>query len=745
MKSIKIILSAFAFFLLGNQIIVAQTKRALFIAIDTYRPEGISGPKEGGRWPGNLDGCVNDAKEVKELVGAKYGFTDAKNIVFIQNQEATRSRIIKELNDLIEKSQKGDVVFIYYAGHGSQVYNSLSPEQDKKDETMVPADVWTGTKDIRDKEIAILLNKLVDKGVTLTVIFDSCHSGSVGRGKLTNNPPKLRFTSPDMEDVKDATVIKDPPETKGALIISSAQDFECASEQEDENGNPHGAFTIALLKALQSLPSSASAEEIFTSARAILKYNGKTQEPVLACNDTRKQQNLFGIDRANLPTSVTIAILDPRGTEEIIVQGGWAVGITKGSILENTDKTIKIQIVSVDGVNKSTAKLVSGDFSKVNAGNMYAVVNWATAENALRVYIPQSDLSYDQVSATAAELANLAKEKNITLIEDPAKVSATHTVFYTDQWYLGLPDGKSSPLGKAPKTKDIVKLINGATAQVFVSLPPYKALRDLLIKEYTENTAVEVAKNSSNINYCLIGRWVMNQIQYSYMIPEMNSADTAYVGTLPVRTDFIPIKPGNSEGASVDTLMDYSLRLAKVKAWLALAAPADGVEAYPFSLALKNYSSKQIISSGNVNDGDIFGLVLLADKSRLAEWDKEKRYVYVFALGNDGSTTLYFPLSGSVENKLPILQDDKVPDEMPLGNPKLFRMKYTGGMDTYVMITTDEPLPNPKMLEVKGVKTRSAARGSWVTQLMDVGSNTRGELLTPTNWSIQRVSVRAVK
>src|SRR5690606_31644154 len=114
------------------------------------------------------------------------------NINSLFDSEATREAIIGQMESLARTAREGDVVFIYYAGHGSQVINSLSAETDKKDESIVPADSYSGALDIRDKELAVLYNKILDKGATLTVIFDSCHSGSASRGDLSE-APKFRF------------------------------------------------------------------------------------------------------------------------------------------------------------------------------------------------------------------------------------------------------------------------------------------------------------------------------------------------------------------------------------------------------------------------------------------------------------------------------------------------------------------------------------------------------------------------
>jgi len=89
---------------------------------------------------------------------------------------------------------------------------------------------------------------------------------------------KFRFMPDANYTVEDASQPV-PPETRqdaGFLIMSASQDNEFAQEQMDENKNPHGAFTIALLDAINQQSVDASALNLFSSIRAILKSNAKT-------------------------------------------------------------------------------------------------------------------------------------------------------------------------------------------------------------------------------------------------------------------------------------------------------------------------------------------------------------------------------------------------------------------------------------------------------------------------------------
>ena len=63
-----------------------------------------------------------------------------------------------------------------------------------KDQTLAPADNWRNTPNIRDKEFSRLLWKAAAKGVKVTFIADSCHSGSLARGAW-NSTGKARSNS----------------------------------------------------------------------------------------------------------------------------------------------------------------------------------------------------------------------------------------------------------------------------------------------------------------------------------------------------------------------------------------------------------------------------------------------------------------------------------------------------------------------------------------------------------------------
>ena len=85
------------------------------------------------------------------------------------------------------------------------------------------------------------------------------------------------------------------------------------------------------------------------------------------------------------------------------------------------------------------------------------------------------------------------------------------------------------------------------------------------------------------------------------------------------------------------------------------------------------------------------------------------RYVYVFVVDSHGGRVLLYGTS-SVENRFP--RPGPAPAEIPLGPTAMFRVVPPYGVDTYYVLTTDEPLPNPRVLEWEDVRSAAASRWS---------------------------------
>jgi hypothetical protein len=142
---------------------------------------GQVNPAYYGGWNGKLTGTIPDAKLTeKKLIN--FGFT---NDVLL-NEKATISNLRLRLDDLAKKTKSGDIVTLFYSGHGGREWDTNNDEKDDFDETWC---LWDGQ--VIDDIIYEHLLKF-KKGVKVFILSDSCHSGSVYKAQLPILRPKTK-------------------------------------------------------------------------------------------------------------------------------------------------------------------------------------------------------------------------------------------------------------------------------------------------------------------------------------------------------------------------------------------------------------------------------------------------------------------------------------------------------------------------------------------------------------------------
>lgn len=773
------------FFPLPSQ---AETRRAFIVGINTYkqlppptplsalgniiiskRPVEMGGPQELGRgtWT-NLDAAVNDAEAIKEALKARFGF-DESNILMLTEGEATRDNIMRGIREhLIEKAVSGDVSVFFYAGHGSQVFNSKSDEDDKMDETLVPSDINKGATDIRDKELARLWSQALAKGILVTAIFDSCHSGSIARGESRDD--KARVGPPDMRDVADPPDSGSKPEQhENFLSLSAAQQDQSAYEAR---ALKHGAFTAAFLKTLLSVSVTESAEHVFAAVNGYMRAEGRTQQPVMG-GTIRKRQPLFGKGSMSLSGRLTLAVRSREVKNgEVEIDGGSALNLGIGTELiskqhSSDGKTpVRLQITRVESLSRSIAKVIQGDTAAIQPGALFEVDRFVVPPAAvIRVWLPTGlpdEVEFPSISTAVVEMR---QSDRVEWVDDPTDVAPTHEFFWDKgEWHLHDPGGTIKSLGAAPNWTAVVQSLGqpgGEKVRVFVNLPPAARVASAIESaSVASNRAIEIVSTRGEADYFLVGRQARRRtrdtVEYGWVLPDVVGPGMAEKLPLPVRTDWISLAAAISAGSSdpeTGMLQEWALRLGKIKGWLTLSSQADESFYYfPYRLALKQAGASHVIKAeGVAREGEIYGLVLRAEPDQLTR-PITPRYVYVLSIDAKGRTSLWYPptFAGNVENRLPE-KSTAHPVEIPLGPEKLFSIGEPFGTDTYILLTSLEPLPNPQVLESEGVRTRSwQSKAKPETALSalfaGLGAGTRGQSRSvPTNWSIERVSVTSVR
>jgi hypothetical protein len=757
-----------------------QQRWAVLVGVDDYslaNKPAAAVAKNRRSGISDLAGCVNDVRAMESLLLSRFGFDAAHMTTLVSpspksGRVPTRDAILAALEDtFLKKAQPGDIGVFYYSGHGSQIRNSKSDEADKRDETIVPAD----GQDIRDKELGALYNKIAERGVILTVISDSCHSGSIARGYFTNR--RARLTGPNESDVADPTKI-DPPERKGVLVLSASQDEEVSIEAQTPDGTQRGAFTHSFERAVGALGTGAPVELIFTKTVALLKHEGFDQKPVLGASGDmgRREKDLLGRASTMSATKPVVAVAQVDGDSAQLL-GGRVVGIYEGAELKRVaeqpgDASVKLRVTKSD-LGTSVADLVDPATSRgtVKGGDLFEVDVWSHPVDAsLRVFVPPSTLKLADVERQVAETKTWGGLGNITWLDSATKRTPSHILRWSGSaWTLRSALGEELALGTTVDAGVLTKRLDADIAKlsvenplfkgqqapsVFVDLPPTASLVEAVRKANPNPKGlVTVVDVEAAADYKLVGRVAGDKVTYGWV--KLN-ADTSADITLPLETSGVALAgDGPQVKAAVDQLQAYARNLGKIKAWLAMTAEsAQASTSYPYDLVLRRTADGATVTSSTpITEGEEYGLYLQLREG--AENDLVNRmYVYIYSIDREGRSQLLFPADGGVENRLPVRSSESGNQKLiKLGDDPSIRVEPPFGNDVFVLVLAETQIARPELLESEGVVTRDDAakaksRGEdnpLSNLLHEMGSDTptrgTGRVKTTGKWAVRAFTV----
>ena len=226
---------------------------SLHIGLNTVDPSHYSG------WDGQLVACEFDANDMEALAKSQ-DFTTKK----LLTSEATADAVTKAIAAAGEELGPEDILFLTYSGHGGQVPDSNSDEEDdRRDETWVLYD-----RQLVDDELYTLWSKF-QAGTRIVVLSDSCHSGTAVRDMPNflqpeamsrayggnGEPPAMKALPEELEDkvykenkalydeVQKTSTAYDQAEIGASVILISG----CQDNQTSADGQHNGKFTQELL------------------------------------------------------------------------------------------------------------------------------------------------------------------------------------------------------------------------------------------------------------------------------------------------------------------------------------------------------------------------------------------------------------------------------------------------------------------------------------------------------------------
>jgi hypothetical protein len=718
----------------------AQVRRAVIVGINNYAVDPRTDRTK------NLDGAVNDAEAMVETLRTFHGFK-AADIHLVTDQQATRSRILKELQEhLIDPAQPGDLSLFFFAGHGSYQENKKSREVDKRDETIVPADANRGVADIRDKELARLFNRVLDRKAGLVAIFDSCHSGSISRG--IGDEGKLRFAVPRAAPAGGEGTADDQvavsPEERGALFLAATQDQQPAQERFIK-GQPRGRFTSALQQILNTSAPGEAVDSLFLRLRALMQAGGSVQEPALASTKERRQKTLWGTAASEHGARPRVAVGSVSGGT-VQLQAGYAVGLGSGAALRSVGgAAVQLQVTEVLGPTTCKATVRAGSASAVKPGDLFEIESFGTPYlEPLRVFVGVAPPRRAELEAFIKALAPLRAPGGVTFTSDPTEASPTHTLLWLGgQWVLRDLQRHDQALGAQPTLAQLRKALGsgGPPVRLFVSLPlPAEQLAALPLGKPGSSKSVEVTPEPSRADYWLVGRVGASRPEFAWVLP---GADKDSRPGVPLRSEWV----GLGEGSFGAALGDAALRLARLKTWQTIDTPPG--DRFPYRLQLQNLQTKQFVPPGTpVRNGETYRPVLLASG---AVASVQPRYVYLFALDSNGGSSLLVPGPGMLagENLVPDARDGAAaPKLIPIGQG--FAVSPPFGTDTLVLLASATALPDPSVLVIKplhrGVQAAEPCQDPLECLIFGINEGqTRGGQAAPADWSVERLIVHSVE
>ena len=773
------------------------SRRALLIGINQYNPEGgqvatepakTSASRKGlvtgdvRHWTySDLDGAINDVNLLEGLLLAPdFGFKLGDISKLITPETTTADAILAALRrELVDTAAAGDFRLVYYSGHGNFIRNAAlkraNPNtRNEFDQTIVPSDHWQGAVDVRYKEIARILWDSARKGVTVTFIADSCHSGSLTRGSLGSRGKSrsnsgvrsmvngIIFAEPLIDDppaLDKATNQEINPEAAGVLTLGAAQENQEALELRTEKDETHGGMTMALVQAIREEGPHASMNRVFERMWNYMQASNLPQTPVLGGRG-RGERDLLGEPARQEPFSLIVRQV--RG-DQVVLRGGEAIGLFAGSELRRIGDGAESQAARLTverslGLAESVAK-ITPPAAVVNEGDRFEVTKWASTEEPnLRVYVPPP-ADIETIRRIAEALAPLRDDSSVNWVDDPSIKTPTDILRWSsDRWILDHAGAaaQSHDLGPTPSAADVRKLLaNGA--RFFVLIPPTAALgTSITLGEGTRYPGIQRlgASDASNADYRLCGRIAGPAIQYAWIRAAASPAG-ATAAPMPGRTDWFDAKAGDLGSM----LTEYAVRIGKVHAWLTLSG-RPGQTVFPYHLVLRKAKSDINVRATTLYGGEEYKLFLQLDPE-YKEPSTARRWVYVFAISQEGKGTLLFPQlgSGNEGNHLPRAEKDERPNAPAaplirlLDQPYDMEISEPFGTDTYILITSKDAIANPGILEFDGVQTSKGAAsrggvGSPLEDLLDAyGSSTRAATAakSPSEWSIERLTFESAK
>jgi hypothetical protein len=300
----------------------------------------------------------------------------------------TYRNIVDAFKSITENANGGDLVYIHYSGHGGRV-QTIFPDlkgAGQFDEGLVPMDVGNDGYYLRDVEMTTLLKRMTDKGLIVTVVFDSCHSGGATRGDgeirgsrdggadTKDRPADSAVASWDELMANWQTITQNGgkegwlPNQRDYVFLGACRPNEFAYEAAFDAGQDrNGALTYWMINTLNSDPNGLTYQALYDRVKGQVQSRFPNQLPMLLGEGDRL---VFGSEIKAIQYSLTVVQVKPG---QVTLDGGLAQGLSRGTRFalypvggDFTNKQQCLAVVEVTDIQAATAtaKILAVDLQR---------------------------------------------------------------------------------------------------------------------------------------------------------------------------------------------------------------------------------------------------------------------------------------------------------------------------------------------------------------------------------------------
>ncbi len=418
---------------------MTPARHALLVGV-SHSPWILKNPVPKSQYQ-RLESCTKDVDLMRAALVENFDFA-GDNIQVLIDGQATQAAILEAMDEIARRTGDGDVVFFYFAGHGSGMRDPRDPT--RKLATIAPFD--TGRAPAANRDIPNLVfdrwvQRLNDKTPNVTLIFDCCHSAELGRDPFSRpvrgvehdpRPITELFGDAQVPAFFSATGTEKPepapqpmmrsgwlPLGRRAVVVGACRSDELSWEIRRESGLDtfhYGPLTYHLAQAFTALGPGATWRDVLerVAPRVVAEQNSpqRRQHPQI---EGDIDHVVYGLGQARAASYLPVVAVDSDGpsgggqaqhspgggqAQHVELWGGTAHGVQSGSLwsirphgARSRHAAEEVARVRIDEVRPATSRgsLQGPAAISLEAGQRAFLLEYNLREPGLKVAIEAGD------------------------------------------------------------------------------------------------------------------------------------------------------------------------------------------------------------------------------------------------------------------------------------------------------------------------------------------------------------------